>query len=1166
VDPEHVLDFRKPGVWDEYELRRKKWNSAHPDTDDHMHTRKWLADSHHDLPQFGSVRTLFEMFPEYDAMWISEGSQGISLVVQDAMDKTKILERMPVDQMTEAADPSELQKGIPHLEDLKPEQFLEFLRKFADTKVPGLEISEKVDGSARLTFGKGAGHIWTQTKNGSRKARSDQYPETPMYRAIKRAHMALESMKDPILVNWPEGVAFYVAEVLFSRIPNSIEYGPNVIMIHGVHTADGKTLNDAESKRFAEQIIKPTGGKLSDGQEDWQFEYKRTVNPADFQVDVQKEYETLGQLYQDLVQKPKDKNLRAEFQTIQKQVKEKLVGHLRTQRSAYGPEGGDVEGLVFRDLDSGAMTKLVDKDFFTKLNDFLWQHRKQIDMGGKVGGEWKTGVMQSFRKVVADQVIGDSTAAATNFLKKLVAEYAPRTKGKTPEQHADQTLALYIQENKLMTGAFAQDFQKALMQAFKEFGQLKKEWEGFASEPQSVKLGDKTREYPPEHKERTGEAFAQGEAALAGIKAGLEAASSIKQPLTQKVALLKLFMGHKFDKLVAALGGEELHEADDYNSRFDMEYGEMGKRSERGGKFDKGEEFPEDAEEAMELPLKLYKDKLAQHGIRIGKALGSGMYGTAYDIGGGKVLKVTTDVDEAKASMFLKGKKLKHAAQVFEAFKFPDHKQLYGYPYYGIVIEKLKVLAPGSQEEMVVTSAFHSIKEAVGDKAWLDPTLRSDDLFQHYLQLHPGGNNRAEAQRELQVLQKHQVGEIRDELLRNRIGFKDMHGGNLGQKADGTWAAFDLGSESVSPGQEPPILERGGAGPNFPNNQGFVDFSGAGRLDTVGLDDAEEANRVESVVYEQVRRLLEAEQQGTIGATIGRYQPFHAGHAAILRELAGTYATVLVFVAGQKLDKKNPFPHDLRVRMMELSLPDVWTKLKVFPASIQGKGTGYIPGLVANAANSGKAELPQAGAVDVLVGADRLKDIQTQAAHNAQHQGQPGYYTGVINAQALPDVKNDDDAGRISGTAVREALARDDKESVRKMLDPHLVSSPDFEDIYQQLREALRSAGLLGEGGSAGAMGTTVGDTRIGRFGGSAWSSYNPRNNDDDDPVWSAMSRSPSSRMLQMNYSGVPNDHMPGQDSLDDEDGDEQQDLSKPSDLGEAVLDTIARLLAGTPT
>jgi hypothetical protein len=262
--------------------------------------------------------------------------------------------------------------------------------------------------------------------------------------------------------------------------------------------------------------------------------------------------------------------------------------------------------------------------------------------------------------------------------------------------------------------------------------------------------------------------------------------------------------------------------------------------------------------------------------------------------------------------------------------------------------------------------------------------------------------------------------------------------------------------------------------------------------------------------------------------------------------------------------------------MMELSLPDVWSKVKVFPASIQGKGTGYIPGLIANAAASGEASIPMQGSVAVLVGEDRLDDITKQVAHNSQHMGEPGYYDGTITAQGLPDVRSDDDAGRISGTRVREALAKGDRDSVARMLDPRLVQSPEFESVFAQMREEMRRTGLLTKMTEAimnemgmGASETGPGATRGGRHGAGSWSSFNPRGAflDDEeedgdhlnpgtkmapgaDMVYQQMLRSPSTRMLNMANHGTANDHIPGQDVLDQKD-DEEQDLPKPSDLGD---------------
>ena len=59
-------------------------------------------------------------------------------------------------------EPKDLPKSIEHLEDLSPEDFLRFLEKYRDLPLKGgLEVSEKLDGSARITFGvENTGRLW----------------------------------------------------------------------------------------------------------------------------------------------------------------------------------------------------------------------------------------------------------------------------------------------------------------------------------------------------------------------------------------------------------------------------------------------------------------------------------------------------------------------------------------------------------------------------------------------------------------------------------------------------------------------------------------------------------------------------------------------------------------------------------------------------------------------------------------------------------------------------------------------------------------------------------------------------------------------------------------------------------------------------------------------
>ena len=143
------------------------------------------------------------------------------------------------------------------------------------------------------------------------------------------------------------------------------------------------------------------------------------------------------------------------------------------------------------------------------------------------------------------------------------------------------------------------------------------------------------------------------------------------------------------------------------------------------------------------------------------------------------------------------------------------------------------------------------------------------------------------------------------------------------------------------------------------------------------------------------------------------------------------------------------------------------------------------------------------------------------------------------------------------------------------MLDPHLAQSPEFAAIVQQLRDDMRRMGLLSKMAEAviaelgmGALETGPGATRGGRHGGSSWSAFNPRGaflddeEDEDnlnpstkmapgaDMVYLQMLRSPSTRMLNMTNRGSPNDHIPGEDLLDQKSSSEK-DSAIPTDLGD---------------
>lgn len=1006
--------------------------------------------------------------------------------------------------IAEAKDPSELPKTMVHLDDLKPQDFMNFLRNYVKKNV---DISEKVDGSARISFGVDDGKLWTQSKNGQRKYSSSEYPDEPMFMALKAAHRALESQEPTIVRAWPQNIDFMVGEVLHTKIPNSIEYGPDAIIIHGVHPS-------SDPKADATQLTQVVNNNL-DG---WRFEYKNSIPHDQFEVDVTKELQRAEILFRRLQQNPTNRDLKKQFQQTQIDVKGKLLGKLRTSKSAYGPEGGDVEGMVFRDLDTGAMTKLVDKDYFTQLNKFMWHWREMLDKGAKVGEEWHPGVMQNFRNIIADEVLGSSVAKTPGFVKYLVRNYGSNVQGSTPISKADRVLAKYIQANNLMSGDFSARFNWALMGAFREFENLRQQWEENKTRNPEMKFGEKVRRMDPIIIKRTDDAYNQMEAVLQGIKAGMDVANSIGDPLTAKVAFLKLMMGPRFNKLVTEMSGSE------------------------------------------QISEVNWKGLAAAAGLAA-PAL-SGEYHEPWYPPDPQTMQQHQDIKPEGVDAWV-------AAASQET---------------GIQPELIRAII------RVESSGRHDAVSHKGARGYMQ--LMPDTATEMGVSPHNPKSNILGGARYLRKLAKM----FRGNLAKTIGAYNAGPGGVIGKTVD-EWPnetqeylkkvlkhlprGFNIVKykDPVAQSKHPRIAEGG----QLNRSSGPVDLSG-NRIAIPDFEDAAKANEsLSAVIGDTIRQRIVEDKSTTVGVTVGRFQPFHTGHAAIIRALAAQFPKVVIFVAGQKPGKKNPFSHETRMKLMEASLKDIWSKLEIYPAQINGKGSGYIPGLASWVAQNYQSTLNGNSNVTVFVGEDRFEDIQQQLQHNQAHRMEPGYFQGNITVQPLKGVSLDDDnAGRISGTRVREALLNDEKDQVRKMLDPNVSTEPAvFEELYTQMRRELGATGSkpvetitdapvagpqpeeLKEMGM-GALETGVGWTRGGSWGSSGWSRAVLAKDMTGDEIYQQSLRAGQNRMLDMTNPGTPNDHMPGEEldhHLDGDDEDAPKTQKEPTDLSDMIQRHLRKLM-----
>jgi cytidyltransferase-like protein len=413
---------------------------------------------------------------------------------------------------------------------------------------------------------------------------------------------------------------------------------------------------------------------------------------------------------------------------------------------------------------------------------------------------------------------------------------------------------------------------------------------------------------------------------------------------------------------------------------------------------------------ALDVRYRKLAPLLKKNGIVVDtkKFLGQGSYGSAYECtwnGKKCAIKGTEDESEALASNHIKGKKLKHVVNIYDVFKLPIDDSSDG--TYCIVQELLTQTSDKEKEDI------HWLAEQLWDaktgKSIIDGDIEA--VVKDFAALMH--DREKDLDRAIDIINMIDFGGMIEEIKEQNIEFFDYHEGNI-MKRGKDFVVIDLGA-SASPGGEP--------------------------------------RTIESVI----RSIVSEAQADMVGVTIGRFQPFHKGHAEMIRDLTAKFNKVIVLITGNKKDKKNPFSYETRVEMMMKSLPDVWNKIKVYKGEYEGKASGFIPAVLSDIVNKGDSTLKGDTAVNILVGEDRFENVkdQVERAKQAKASGTEVMADpNLMTVQKLSDVKNDVD--RISGTRVRDAIMKGDKESFKKLVDPHLVSNEaDFNTIFEKLKTEL---------------------------------------------------------------------------------------------------------------
>ena len=370
--------------------------------------------------------------------------------------------------------------SITHVEDLDVETFIRSIERLHE-----LDAVQKLDG-ANLRAGideKGNLYASREQKGGKRFYKQSDFPNTSSYDGFRAAFEVLKKHEKIVKAVLSPGEAMNM-EVIYGAQPNTVFYGKSnlcylailemvigddpsidpdqdkvkqlvkefkpVGVIH-IETMASDTVDGKEMAR-APKVTKsePAVGyeKLSFGKQ--LGELKKFLNQEnEYARKMGKDlsnFEVIKDRSQELAEQRKylDEKIKDDFKLPIKQSLLKLLSKQRPSlRGNIGDEGAyeGIEGVIFTDPKTRQKFKVVDKDVFTKVNQFNYQVRKGIasrivtadpnqpkELRGGIVGEARLRAINMF---------GLSNADLPNQAKKVLARFMGSDRSETLKNIAD---------------------------------------------------------------------------------------------------------------------------------------------------------------------------------------------------------------------------------------------------------------------------------------------------------------------------------------------------------------------------------------------------------------------------------------------------------------------------------------------------------------------------------------------------------------------------------------------------------------------------------------------------------------------------------------------------------------------------------------------------------
>ena len=341
---------------------------------------------------------------------------------------------------------SVIEGGIPHIEDLDPEEFIDWVENFYNENILAIQ---KLDGTFNMSVLKTEEGIqFTRIAKGQPEPfTAEDLPKTPIYNALRGACTALDTPEVKRILDkyLDEGDAVDI-EVLYGDQPNTIRYNLKNNYLAFLRFITGKSGAEAEEvlNSMVEEL-KPFDIKIGNTvyyynwdiesidskiqEEIWKFTKPGILTKLSEKVDFTKDLESLKDWLNsknDLI--PQLTNLevmginlnkvkileqppyREAKKKILKQAKEAAIKEANRRKLNiknrmiesilksvnFEIGGSEQEGLVLRNLETGKMTKLVDKETFTKENKKNWYYMELATKGVKVDDEFIPGITAKF--------------------------------------------------------------------------------------------------------------------------------------------------------------------------------------------------------------------------------------------------------------------------------------------------------------------------------------------------------------------------------------------------------------------------------------------------------------------------------------------------------------------------------------------------------------------------------------------------------------------------------------------------------------------------------------------------------------------------------------------------------------------------------------------------